>query len=162
MIRMSKSIDLDHPARAVWAIMGDFHGAAFDLDQGLFANKRVVHEDDGKPARQVVFDESDAANDWFLKGSTERTAIERLDRLDDEAMVFEYSLPVPGPMPIHGYRGMLRVVSRGEAASTAEWSASCTVDPGHEENIQRFADLSMGRLFDALAERLAKSGTAAA
>lgn len=107
MTRVSMSMDLKVPADKVWDMIGSFNA----LPEWHPAVEKSEIEGDGKGSIRTLH---------LAGGGTIR---ERLERIDDEDMVYSYSI-VSGPLPVINYVSTLRLhESEDGKGCTVEWES---------------------------------------
>ena len=104
---VSRSIDVQAPASAVWTTIGDFCG----IGRWHPAIETCAPSDkDGRKFRTLA-----------LKGGG--TILERLESWDDAARSYSYTI-LESPLPVENYRSTISVTEKGANAATVTWSSS--------------------------------------
>jgi len=104
MSKVSMSTKVSASADAVWDLVGRFNGLP-DWHPGV-EKSELEHEG--------------AVRRLGLVGGG--TIIERLERIDDNERVYSYTIE-DSPLPIKGYRSVIRVRDDGEGGAEIDWSS---------------------------------------
>ena len=104
MTTVNMKTQLAVPADQVWEIIGHFNA----LPDWHPAVQKSELEDGGQIRRLTL-----------VGGGS---IVERLERIDEEAQVYRYSI-IESPLPVANYSSELRVISNDDGTSTVEWSS---------------------------------------
>jgi hypothetical protein len=106
--------DVAGPAAQVWALLSDFGGIQV-----------------GGPVTSVAT-EGEGVGMTRTIGMGGGRVIERLDRHDDDAMVFAYSIQNDDcPLPVSSYSATVQVTDKGDGTCNVDWTG--TFEPQGDE-----------------------------
>ena len=103
-VQGSVTLEIPAPAKAVWAVVGDFHG----LPKWLTSLASSEPLEDGRVRRVVAH-------------GGKGTMVERLAVMDDDAMSYAYVLE-SAPMPVRNYLATARVQPKDAQSCEVTWS----------------------------------------
>jgi carbon monoxide dehydrogenase subunit G len=126
-LEVTRSLDIEAPPPAVWAIIGDF--CAIEKWHPLVKRCSITNssDDEGKPV---------AIRSMFAAENL-GTIVEVQTRRDDKAMSYSYAY-VEGPLPVQAYNATITVHPNG-ATSTVVWTA--TFDAARMSDAEAKADI---------------------
>ena len=118
-VSLVRSIDVDAPAATVWAQIGGF--CAIKDWHPMIA---TCTEDGKQPSTRTLVGKDGTTK--FVETQVERNDVERL---------YSYNF-VSSPIPANGYFATIRVVPRGNGASTVIWNGSYIPQAGKEKDVE--------------------------
>jgi hypothetical protein len=134
-ITVVMSREIDAPAATVWKSVRDFETVQVD-------------------GREITFFETKGAGVGMERtiGMATGKVVERLDRRDDAAMVYTYSITDDdNPLPIADHSSTGRITALSPKSCRLEWTV--TFRPKHDEAAARkFIDRIYGRNLDRMAK----------
>ena len=116
---LSRSVDVNGSASAVWALIGPFCA----IKDWLPPVGTCTEKKGASPERTLVTRDGKAT---FVETQTARS---------DAEHSYSYNFK-SSPLPVTGYVSTIRVIARGDGVSTVTWSSTYTPDSGKEQDAQ--------------------------